>query len=148
MPSSTNSISHFSIKVNTKRHRKSRWRWLFHGLKTTPQQTKKTCKNFLTNKYFYVKIQHPRGRGIKIEIQKGQFKDLYIHVQYELAGMQTAALVSLCVDVQVFFVLLAHRGVQFFLCISRGLNIFSLNRLIFSLGLVKELFEMRLQDAL
>ncbi len=63
----------------------------------------KTCKNFLTNKKLCVKIEHPRGRGIKIEIQKGQFKDLYIHAQYELAGMQTAPLVSLCVDVQVFF---------------------------------------------
>ena len=52
-----------------------------------------------TNKKRCVKIEHPRGRGIKIEIQKGQFKDLYIHAQYELAGMQTAPLVSLCVDV-------------------------------------------------
>ena len=52
-----------------------------------------------TNKKRCVKIEHPRGRGIKIQIQKGQFKDLYIHALYELTGMQTAPLVSLCVDV-------------------------------------------------
>ena len=52
-----------------------------------------------TNKKLCVKIEHPRGRGIKIELQKGQFKDLYIHALYELIGMQTAPLVSLCVDV-------------------------------------------------
>ena len=52
-----------------------------------------------TNKKRCVKIEHPRSRGIKIEIQKGQFKDLYIHALYELIGMQTAPLVSLCVDV-------------------------------------------------
>ena len=121
----------------------------FCGLKSAPQQTKKNIfHSDWTNKKLCVKIEHPRGRGIKIEIQKGQFKDLYIHAQYELAGMQTAPLVSLCVDVQVFFVLLAHRGARFFPCISREINIFPLNHLIFSLGLLKQLFKMWLQDGL
>ena len=57
----------------------------------------KTCKNFLTNKKLCVKIEHPRGRGIKHTYRKS--KDLYIHALYELTGMQTAPLVLLCVDV-------------------------------------------------
>ena len=65
----------------------------------TTVDKEKHAKIFLTNRFFCVKIEHLRGRGIKIEIQKGQFKDLYIHAQDDLIGMQTAPLVSLCVNV-------------------------------------------------